>query len=458
MTRRITLAILVTAVVALALAGFGTLVLARLQARTDTEDDLRRQAGELAQGVAQLAETGRPNANRPRPLLLNALKQALDLDDLTLMTFNRGGQTGDDPPAGLTIGDLDVAALLAGGTVSGNRGNLVYAAAAETGDRGAVAVVLTRQAGAGLRGAARWFLIASLLTIAVATALALWLSRRVTRPLREVQATAHRIAEGDLTARVPEPSPAQRDELADLQRSINTMAASLERSKGLEQQFLLSVSHDLRTPLTSIQGYAEAITDGATDNPAWAAGVIRQEAGRLDRLVRDLLDLGRLDARTFSLHLEPVDLGAVAVATADGFRPDAAAAGVELVADTVAALVQADADRLGQVAANLVENALRYARTKVTVGVRVAEGTAMLWVDDDGPGIASADLPHVFERLYVARHHPVRAESGSGLGLAIVRELVEAMGGSVAAEPAPGGGARLVVRLPTRSLPAPRPP
>jgi signal transduction histidine kinase len=111
-------------------------------------------------------------------------------------------------------------------------------------------------------------------------------------------------------------------------------------------------------------------------------------------------------------------------------------------------MVFADHDRLAQVAANLVENALRYTRTEVTLVTLAEDRSAVLAVDDDGPGIADEDLPHVFDRLYVARSQPSRRESSSGLGLAIVRELVDAMGGSVAADRSPTGGARLVVRLP----------
>ncbi len=254
---------------------------------------------------------------------------------------------------------------------------------------------------------------------------------------------------------MPEPTAKADDELADLARSINVMASNLERSQGLEQQFLLSVSHDLRTPLTSIQGYAEAITDGVIADPREGAGVILSESRRLDRLVGDLLDLARLEARTFSLHMQRVDLAAVVAATVVGFQPDAAASGLTVREDVrAAAPVLADGDRLAQVVANLIDNAMKFARTTVTVGVTAGSGQAALWVDDDGPGIAEADRPHVFERLYVTRHEPIRRESGSGLGLAIVRELAEAMGGSAVAEAAPGGGARLVVRLPT----APTPP
>src|SRR5207248_5606518 len=135
------------------------------------------------------------------------------------------------------------------------------------------------------------------------------------------------------------------EELASLARSINTMAATLARSRGLERQFLMSVSHDLRTPLTSIRGFAEAIADGAATDDRRAAEVITAESRRLERLVGDLLDLAKLDAKRFSLDLRPVDLADVVAATADGFRPAADGYGLALEVDTAAATVRADPDR-----------------------------------------------------------------------------------------------------------------
>jgi two-component system sensor histidine kinase BaeS len=231
------------------------------------------------------------------------------------------------------------------------------------------------------------------------------------------------------------------------------MAEVLERSKGVERQFLLSVSHDLRTPLTSIRGYAEAIADGALPDPAKGGNVILSEARRLERLVGDLLDLAKLESRSFALTLGPVDLVDVAAGTVDGFRRETDEAGItmELVPAHAPAVVEGDADRLAQVAANLLQNALKFARSEIQVSVESVDGWARLSVSDDGPGIAPDDLPHVFERLYVSRHQPRRKEIGSGLGLAIVRELVTAMGGTVQASAAATGGAKLSVLLPLSS-------
>ena len=237
--------------------------------------------------------------------------------------------------------------------------------------------------------------------------------------------------------------------MASLSHAINDMAATLERSRGLEQQFLLSISHDLRTPLTSIRGYAEAILDGTMTDPQRAATVIQREANRLERLVRDLLDLAKLEARSFSLATRTVDLDEVAAATVEAFGTGDDSLRVRCHrAEPGTCLVSGDPDRLAQIAANLVHNACKFARTTVDVQCGRADGAVLLAVVDDGPGIAVEDLPHVFERLYVARQKPVRSESGSGLGLAIVHQLVTAMNGSVWAESAAPHGTRFIVSLP----------
>jgi signal transduction histidine kinase len=211
------------------------------------------------------------------------------------------------------------------------------------------------------------------------------------------------------------------------------------------------VSHDLRTPLTSIGGYAEAIADGAVegrDAQKRAAEIIAAEARRLERLVADLLDLARLDAHEFSLTPRPVDAVEVVGEAVEAFHPSARELGVTLAIDGPAtAPVDADPERLGQIVANLVENALKYADGRVRVGVSSENGTLELRVDDDGPGIDPADLPHVFERLYTSRTAPGR-KVGTGLGLAIVHELSAAMGGTTAAHSLDGQGTRFVVRIP----------
>jgi signal transduction histidine kinase len=223
---------------------------------------------------------------------------------------------------------------------------------------------------------------------------------------------------------------------------------------------LLAVSHDLRTPLTSIRGFAEAIQDGAIADDGDAAAVIIAESRRLERLVGDLLDLTKLDAQQMSIAMRPTDAAEVVSTTAEGFRPAAVKAGVQLALPVPGApvpMVDADPDRLAQLLANLLENAIAFARSAVTVSMAEDDASSACWiaVEDDGPGIPAEDLPRVFERFYRADRTRNR-RIGSGLGLAIVAELVAAMGGTVRAESPLGatGGTRFTVTL--HRSPAPR--
>jgi two-component system sensor histidine kinase BaeS len=226
------------------------------------------------------------------------------------------------------------------------------------------------------------------------------------------------------------------------------MAEALGRVQEQERNLLLSVSHDLRTPLTSIRGWAEAITDGAAEDVPAAAGVIVEETRRLGRLVDDLLELAKLDARQLSLRPVPVDVGDEVGRAAARLAPGLTESGVALTVDAPTGVaVEADPDRLAQVVGNLVDNAGKYARSAVSVCVTSSSRQAVIEVADDGPGIAAVDLPHVFDRLYAGRRAD-RGPASSGLGLAIVAELVAAMGGDVTAESPPGRGAVLTVRLP----------
>jgi two-component system, OmpR family, sensor kinase len=443
MTRRLTVTMVAVVAGALIVAGLGSLLLIRAQSRRDTVRDLRKQA----QGIAQLVDDiPARNTTAAAVLRQRVLQRILKLTDQAVVRYTPAGQPLDPIPKGVSASDLQFNELQKGQTVSGVNRSLAFAAAPGTTVRGVpFALVLTRTVRVG-SGAALWLLVAGGGALIVAVAVAANLGRRLTKPLREAGEATRRIAAGDLAARVP--TTGGDDELDALSRSINAMAASLERSKGLERQFLLSVSHDLRTPLTSIRGYAEALAEHKA-KPGQAAAVILSEARRLERLVGDLLELAKLDARRFSLDIRATDVFEVITDTAEGFRPAAESAGVRLEVDapTRAALVaDADPDRLAQVVANLVENALDFAGGHITVGTGRADGAVELWVEDDGPGIEPDDIPHVFDRFYSVSRTP-RRHVGSGLGLAIVHELVDAMGGTVRAESSPNSGARLVVTL-----------
>ncbi|MDQ3822452.1 MAG: HAMP domain-containing histidine kinase, partial [Actinomycetota bacterium] len=219
------------------------------------------------------------------------------------------------------------------------------------------------------------------------------------------------------------------------------------RAREAERSFLLSVSHELKTPLTAIRGYAEAVAEGAIA-PDEAAETIVREAARLERLVRDLLDLARMNKSEFSVHAEPIDLAAAAREAVGRYDAQARTFGVALEASADgAAPAIGDADRAIQVVSNLVENALRVTPPGGTV--RVVAEPGKLVVEDTGPGLQPDELPRAFERFYLYDRYGAERAVGTGLGLAIVKALTEGMGGTVEVESDPGRLTRFVVRLPS---------
>ncbi|HEY2771716.1 MAG TPA: HAMP domain-containing sensor histidine kinase [Solirubrobacteraceae bacterium] len=267
------------------------------------------------------------------------------------------------------------------------------------------------------------------------------LARRLTRPIGELSTATTRVAGGE-AVEVPIEG---NDELAQLGRSFNRMSAELERAREGQRSFLESVSHELKTPLTSIRGYAEALGDGAI-SASEGGPVIASEAGRLERLVRDLLDLARFGRAEFTVAREPVDLRTIAAQVVERHRPQARDLSVELQATGASeARALGDPDRLLQATSNLVENALRLTPAGGQVTVRADAGS--LTVLDTGPGLAPADLPRAFERFYLYDRYRSERAVGSGLGLTIVAALVQAMGGTVEAAAPSDGGTEFTIRL-----------
>lgn len=271
-------------------------------------------------------------------------------------------------------------------------------------------------------------------------------ARAIARPVRRVAEASRTLAAGVSPAPVPVEGSV---ELASLAASFNEMAAELQRAREAERSFLLSVSHELKTPLTAIRGYAEGLEEGAVE-PVEAAATIRREARRLERLVQDLLDLGRMNRSEFTVHRMPLDLAELAREAAARHDGEARVCGVELeVVGREPAPAEGDPDRVLQVISNLVENALRSTPPGGVVRVRAEPG--LLQVEDTGVGLAPEDLPRAFERFYLYDRYdrnPDGRRLGSGLGLAIVKELAERMGGSVSVESRLGEGTTFSVRLP----------
>ena len=291
-----------------------------------------------------------------------------------------------------------------------------------------------------------WTLLFGIAILSPFAAVAAWvLNRRIVKPVRQVSEASVVLADGGQPMQIPTRSPYELSVLAD---SFNRMAAKLRRAQDSEREFLLSVGHELKTPLTSIDGYAELLADDAVEAKQ-AAEVLGQESARLRRLIGDLLDLARIDRSEFSVVDEPVDLAVTAADVAERYAALAKTLGVKLEVQTRGrAFAQADHGRLLQVASNLVENALRATPTDGLV--RVTVGPGLLEVSDSGPGLTEEDIEHAFERFYLHRKYS-GPEVGTGLGLAIVKELVSAMGGSLGVNSVRGSGATFQVRLRTAS-------
>jgi two-component system sensor histidine kinase BaeS len=293
------------------------------------------------------------------------------------------------------------------------------------------------------------FGIAAAVGAAIAAIAAFWLARAVARPIERVSDASLALAAGER----PGPLPVSGStEVAALAASFNQLADDLDRARDAQRSFLLSVSHELKTPLAAIRGHGEALIDGVMTVPK-AAGVIVQESKRLERLVRDLLDLARLNQRSFSVHPREVDLSNVVAQAVSRHGAESARVGVSLTGETNGrAPAVADPDRLLQVLSNLIENALRSTPTGGSVVVGAHPGAVT--VSDTGPGLDPGELPHAFERFYLHSRRAQNGAVGTGLGLAIVKELTEAMGGRVSVESEPGEGTTFTLTLPLEAHPA----
>jgi two-component system sensor histidine kinase BaeS len=288
------------------------------------------------------------------------------------------------------------------------------------------------------------FVIAAGVGAAIAALAAFLTARAVARPIERVSEASLALARGERPGPLPVEGPT---EVAALAAAFNKMADDLDHANAAERSFLLSVSHELKTPLASIRGHGEAILDEVIAVPR-AATIVVQEAKRLERLVRDLLDLARLNQRSFTVVPGPIDLAQIAEDAVDRHEAEAVRVGVALDADTDgSAPAFADADRTLQVLSNLIENALRSTPAGGSVTVEARPG--LLRVTDTGPGLAADELPRAFERFFLYDRYRTNRAVGTGLGLAIVKELTEAMHGTTTVDGTPGSGAAFTVRLPS---------
>jgi two-component system OmpR family sensor kinase len=346
--------------------------------------------------------------------------------------------------------DVDLREALSQGSIqTGSRGTVVYAVAPLPQPledlRGVqyTGVLLTHSSGGlavGLVGGVAWrLLLATGLAMAIAAFVAWLLAGRLTAPLRHLAGAARQLGAGQLSTRVKVEGD---DEVAEVGAAFNEMAADIEHSQGEQRAFLASISHELKTPLTAVQGYTEALLDGTISDPPDRQRTlvrIHGETLRLARLVQDLIDLARLGRGQFAVSPVDADVSSVvreAVAAA-GDRALAQGVSVEQRVPNVPLLAHVDPGRLRQVIDNLLDNATRSSPVgnPVLVAARpLAGGWVEVAVVDRGPGIAAEDLPRAFDRGYLWSRYRGTRTVGSGLGLAIVKALCDAMGVEVRAE------------------------
>jgi len=286
--------------------------------------------------------------------------------------------------------------------------------------------------------------LAGLAGIVVAGALALYLSRRITEPVQALSRAADEIAEG----RYDVPEITAHGEIGQLADRFREMAARLREAEELERNFLMTVSHELRTPLTAIRGHVEALREGvARDEEARqeSLNVIAEEAGRLERLVGDVLDLAKLDTRRFTLLHEEVDMGHLLERAYNAFAEEARRRDIDYRQEISARpVIVADGDRVLQIISNLLSNAFRWTPDggRVDLELGADNGVVSVAVEDSGPGITPEEQERIFRPFWT------RDGAGTGLGLAIARELAVAHGGAIRLESVPGEGTRFELVLP----------
>lgn len=451
------------------LLAFGTLGLALLvavgAALFVVLRDLNQNAlsGALTDTAVQQVARARQRlvAGLPPAMVLGDLEATLASTDISLLYVDGQGRvlagSGADAPARVDLSRPGGRGALAKGTyrVGGHPYVFVAVSVSAAGSAlGARALVFARpdvSTAAALGDLARALVVALVVVLLVGAVLASLLARSIARPLERLAAATKDVGRGTLPPPLPLDGPA---EIAHASASFNTMTAEVAHARKQEADLLAGLRHDLRTPLTVIGGFAQALQDGTASGPAArrAAVAIADETARLERMVDDLGALADLETGGRALRLEQLDALLIAQQAAERFVSRAAADGQQVTATAEPSPIPFAGDRtaLERILGNLVANALRAAPRPgghVHIEASSLPGSAILLaVRDDGPGIPNDALPRIFERFF--RADPARSGPGSGLGLAIVAELARAHGGRAFAENLPGGGARVGVLLP----------
>jgi signal transduction histidine kinase len=299
------------------------------------------------------------------------------------------------------------------------------------------------------RAIGRFFLWGGLLAVGIALLLTFVLSRRILAPVKALTQAARQLGKGDFSQRV---NSSDKGEVGELAQSFNSMANDLERAEQLRRNMVADVAHELRTPLSNLRGYLEAIRDGVKKPDADTIHSLGEEATLLSRLVDDLQELSLAEAGELKLNCQAGDITELIKQTVPVVRSQAAAKGVSVSVDLPGKLpaVDIDSHRISQVLYNLLENAVAHTNQgdSITVAARQQDNQVKISVVDTGEGIPAEDLANIFERFYRVDKSRTRATGGSGLGLTIAKRLVEAHGGNIEVNSKPGKGSSFTFTLP----------
>ncbi|MBU2009318.1 MAG: HAMP domain-containing protein [Chloroflexi bacterium] len=287
----------------------------------------------------------------------------------------------------------------------------------------------------------RFLLWGGLLAVGLAMVFTTFLSRRISAPLRALTSAARRVGQGDFSQRV---DIRGKDEVAELARTFNSMANDLTRAEKLRRNLVADAAHELRTPLSNIRGYLEAVRDGLMQPDASTLHSVYEEVLLLSKLIEELQELSLADAGELKLFRQPEDISELIQKVAGAVQAAIKAKGLSLTVDLADGLplCHIDSHRIGQVLRNLLDNAVAHTPEGGAIAVTAVEQGN--WVEvavaDTGEGIPPEDLPNIFERFYRVDKSRARATGGSGLGLTIAKRLVEAHGGKIGVQSEPGKG------------------
>jgi len=294
-------------------------------------------------------------------------------------------------------------------------------------------------------------LYGALIGSVIALLLGIFLSRTLTRPIRELTQATHAVSEGDLSQQVTVHS---NDELGELASAFNKMSTELLRSVNTRKQMTADIAHELRTPLSLILGHAEAVHDGVLPPTRENFEIIREEATRLEHLVNDLRTLSLADAGELSINLQIIEPERLINEVAALYQYQAQKKNISLDVDIAPALptIEVDPGRMTQVLTNILDNATRHTPTggRIILSAKQIDDQVELSIQDNGPGLKPEDLERIFERFYRADASRQREDGGSGLGLAIAKSIVQAHNGQLSAESEAGNGLKIKILLPVK--------